>query len=73
MFPYVVLSWLLQTKKKVTFAVDATYAHWCKYGQWYNTTIHFNLNGPVFEYFFVTARQDIYSLMCGIKIIRQGE
>ena len=33
---------------------------------WFNETICQRLHGPLFEELFVTARQDMYGLMCGL-------
>ena len=30
-----------------------------------------NLHCPIFEEFFVTARQDIYDLMCGLYVYKK--
>ena len=34
---------------------------------WYNTIICSQLNGSSFEYYFATARRDIYNIMCLIE------
>ena len=41
--------------------------HWIELGPWYNKTICHNLCGSIFEYFFVTARQDIYDIVCAVN------
>ena len=39
---------------------------WFTGGLWFNDTIYQSLRGPLFEEFFVTARQDSYGLICGL-------
>ena len=49
------------------FDADEACPHCSKYGVWYNTTIYHSLHGQVFEDAFVTAIQDWYALMRGLK------
>ena len=58
MFHHVGIYWMIHTKEKIEFGVDEMIYHWCKYEPWYNATMCHNLNRPVFEYLFVTSRQD---------------
>ena len=64
-FNHVGILWMIQPKEQIEFDVDEVFAHWCKYEPCYNEKKCYNLHGPVFEYFFVTERKDIYELMCG--------
>ena len=68
MFHRVSLFWLIETKDQHGFSADKSFPRWCTGGRWYNTTICQNLHRPIFEDFFVTVRQDIYSMMCGLHI-----
>ena len=65
-FRYVGLSWVIITKKQYGFSVEEHFIEWCTGGPWFNETVFQNLHGPIFEEFFVTARQNIYVLMCGL-------
>ena len=67
LFHRVGLSNIIQTKEKYYFSVDKRNLCWCTGVPWYNTTICQNLHGSIFEDFFVTLRQDIYELMCGLQ------
>ena len=60
MFHNVGLSWMIELKGQYKLAVDETFIDWCNKK---------NLNplGPIFEEFFVTARQDRYDLICGLE------
>ena len=66
MFNCVGLFWMIETKEQYKFTVDDRFIECCKGGPWFNQRIFQNLHGPIFEYFFVTARQDRYDLMCGL-------
>ena len=48
------------------FAVDKQYGEWCIGGPWFNEKICQSLHGPLCEELFVTVRQYIYDLMCGL-------
>ena len=62
-FPYVGLSWIIQTKNQTEFTVDEIFTWWYEYWPRYNATICHNLHGPVFEDLFVTSHQDRYDLL----------
>ena len=36
---------------------------WCTGGMWFNEIVCNNLNGPLFEKFLVTARENRYDIM----------
>ena len=61
-FQHVVSHSLIQPTGK-----KAKIPHWIELGPWHNKTICHNLCGSIFEYFFVTARQDIYDIVCAVN------
>ena len=72
-FHHVGLSWMIETKEQINFAVDKQYVYWCTGGTWFNWEICHNLHGTVFEELFVTAREDRYDIMCGLYAYNQRE
>ena len=51
--------------------MDEQYDDWCKGGPWFNETICHNIRYHLFEELFVTAREDIYGLMCELYAYNQ--
>ena len=43
------------------------FSHCSTGGLWYKTTICRKLHGLIYKYFFITATQDRYALMCGLN------
>ena len=54
---------MIETKEKTHYKVDEHFDKWCTGGPWFNETICQNLQGPLFEGFFVTAHEDIYDFL----------
>ena len=65
MFRNIGLSWTIETKDHYKFTVKSHFIEWCTGGPWLKKNCQ-NLHGPIFEEFFVTARQDICDLMCAL-------
>ena len=59
---------MIETKEQYTFAVEEHFIVWCTGGTWFNQAIFQNLHDPIFEALFVTARQDICDLICGLHV-----
>ena len=68
MFYHVVFSWMVNTDNQYKFYQEENDDKWCKVGPWFNLSIFLNLRGSLFEYYFVTTRQDRYDLMCGLYV-----
>ena len=60
------LSLMVETVYQYRFFVEEHFIDWCSGGPCFNETSFFNLHGPIFEEFFVTAFQDTNDLMCGL-------
>ena len=67
MFQHVVLSCLIQSIIQNEYYFDHYFPHWVSVGTWYNPTICPNLLGSVIENIFVTAREDIYDIICAVN------
>ena len=57
---------MIETKEQHKSDSDEHYIECCTGVPWFNQNICKNLHGPIFEELFVTERQEIYDLMCGL-------
>ena len=62
---HVGMSWIIISNKEMKYETDKNnHQGWLNKGPWYNTSIHLNLHGSMFEDFMTHARTDRYNLMC---------
>ena len=57
---------MVTSYEKYKFELEKNYYEWCKVGPWFNNSIFTNLQGYIFEDYFVTACKGRYYLMCGL-------
>ena len=65
MFHHLGLLWMIQTRERYEFSLIIILLFGVQEGHGLTEKFQ-DLNGPVLEYFFLTARQDIYELIYGL-------